>query len=307
MRSISLLSSLLLSLILAGSVTAAAQQSRFESGPGAVNDESNEICNVEELVQNDLDKNENNTPGLNPERISVLNWNIYKGKRENWATDFKRYSYKHDVVMIQEAHLGENLKSVLDRGHQYWTLNAAFLYQDKATGVMTASRVKPLHSCGQRTVEPFIRFPKTSLISYYPVEGMNENLMVANIHGINFTFGVGVYKKQIEKLYDVMKNHDGPVVLAGDFNTWSDERMLIVGDLAQRLSLKSLDYTSHNRTVIFGNALDHVFYRGLEPLEHDTWYVTSSDHNPTRVSFRVKDRVVVNAELAEGEIDDDNC
>jgi endonuclease/exonuclease/phosphatase (EEP) superfamily protein YafD len=172
---------------------------------------------------------------------------------------------------------------------------------------MTASRVKPLRSCGQRTAEPIIRYPKTSLISYYPVEGMNENLLVANIHGINFTFGVGAYKEQIENLYDVMKYHNGPIVLAGDFNTWSDKRMLIVDDLAQRLSLESLDYASHNRTVVFGNALDHVFYRGLEPVEHDTWYVTSSDHNPTRVSFRVKDNAAVATELAAVEFDENDC
>jgi len=307
MRYISLFSSLLVPLILAGSVTAAAEQSSFEYKPGAHNDESNGSCGVEKLVKNNIDIAESNTPGLNPERISVLNWNIYKGQRENWATDFKRYTYKHDVVMIQEAHLGDDLKSMLDTEHQYWALNTAFHYKDMATGVMTASRVKPVQSCGQSTVEPFIRFPKTSLVSYYPVEGMAENLMVANIHSINFTFGVGVYKEQIEKLYDVMKHHNGPVVLAGDFNTWSDKRMQIVEDLAQRLSLESLDYTSHNRTIVFGNALDHVFYRGLEPVEHDTWYVTSSDHNPTRVSFRMKDHTVVNTELAAGESDDENC
>jgi len=306
MRFISLLSSLLVSLILAGSVTA-AQKSGFENGPEAHDDQSNGSCGVERLVQNNIDIAEGISPALNPEKISVLNWNIYKGKRENWATDFKRYSYRHDVVMIQEVHLGDDLKSMLDTEHQYWTLNTAFNYKDKATGVMTASRVKPVHSCGQSTVEPFIRFPKTSLVSYYPVEGMVENLLVANIHGINFTFGVGVYKEQIEKLYDVMRHHNGPVVLAGDFNTWSDKRMQIVEDLAQRLSLESLDYTSHNRTIVLGNAIDHVFYRGLEPVEHDTWYVTSSDHNPTRVSFRVKNHIVDNTDLAVGDIDDENC
>ena len=307
MRFISLLSSLLLSLILAGCVTAAAQQSRFENKPETLKDENNGICNVEKLVQNGQGNAESDAPALNPERISVLNWNIYKGKRENWAIDFKRYSYKHDVLLIQEAHLGNDLQSVLDNEHQYWALNAAFNYQGKATGVMTASRVKPLRSCGQRRAEPIIRYPKTSLISYYPVEGMNENLLVANIHGINFTFGVGAYKEQIEKLYDVMKHHNGPIVLAGDFNTWSDKRMLIVDDLAQRLSLESLDYTSHNRTIVFGNALDHVFYRGLDPVEHDTWYVTSSDHNPTRVSFRVKDNAAFDTELAAGRFYEDDC
>jgi len=306
MRFISFISSLLLSLILAGSVTA-AQQSTFDIRPGTHDSQHNNSCDLEKLVHGELENESSINTGLNPERISVLNWNIYKGKRENWSLDFKRYTYKHDVVTIQEAHLGDDLKSMLDTGQQYWTLNTAFHYQDKATGVMTASRVKPVLSCGQSIAEPFIRFPKTSLISYYPIEGMVEHLLVANIHGINFTFGVGVYKEQIEKLYEVMRHHDGPVVLAGDFNTWSDKRMKIVEGLAQRLSLESLDYTSHNRTIVFGNALDHVFYRGLEPVEHDTWYVTSSDHNPTRVSFRVKDHITDNTDLAGGESDDENC
>ncbi len=307
MRLFSFISSLFLLLILTGCVTAATQQVVLEGAAETQKDEGDGSCDVEKLVRNNQVKGDNHAIALDPERISVLNWNIYKGQRKNWMTDFKRYSYKHDVVMIQEANLGEDLKSMLDKHHQYWTLNNAFDYQDKATGVMTASRVKPVHSCGQRTAEPFIRFPKTSLVSYYPVKGLNENLLVANIHGINFTLGVGVYKEQIEKLYDAMKHHNGPIVLAGDFNTWSDARMQIVADLAQRLSLESLDYTSHNRTIVFGNAIDHVFYRGLEPLEHDTWYVTSSDHNPTRVSFRVKDNTVVNADLAVGELDDENC
>lgn len=307
MRLFSFISSLFLLLTLAGCVTATGHQVVLEGATETQKAEGNGGCDVDKLVQNSLVNDDNHATALDPERISVLNWNIYKEQRENWMTDLKRYSYKHDVVMIQEANLSEDLKSVLGKQHQYWTLNTAFHYQDKATGVMTASRVKPVHSCGQSTVEPFIRFPKTSLVSYYPMKGINENLLVANIHGINFTLGVSVYKEQIEKLYEVMKHHNGPIVLAGDFNTWSDTRMQIVDDLARRLSLESLDYTSHNRTLVFGNAIDHVFYRGLEPLEHDTWYVSSSDHNPTRVSFRVKDNAAVNADLAMGELTDEDC
>jgi endonuclease/exonuclease/phosphatase (EEP) superfamily protein YafD len=136
---------------------------------------------------------------------------------------------------------------------------------------------------------------------------MDENLLVANIHGINFTLGVAIYQEQLESLFELMKQHTGPIVLAGDFNTWSDERMQIVEDLAQSLMLESLDYTNHNRTIMFGNALDHVFYRGLEPVEHDTWHVTSSDHNPTHVSFRVKGDRVTETSIAANDFDEDNC
>ena len=264
-------------------------------------------CRAGQILQNN-DTNSGNEPaGLDPERISLLNWNIYKGKRDDWAIDFKRYSHKHDILTIQEAHLDNKMESVLDRGHRHWALNVAFDYWDKATGVMTASEIKPVTLCGQREKEPWIRTAKTSLVSYYPLTGVHEQLLVANVHGINFTIGVKAYKKQIDQLYDLIKHHQGPVILAGDFNTWSDERTRIVERLAKRLTLSSLDYSSHNRTSVFGRAIDHVFYRGLEPLEHDTWQVSSSDHNPTRVSFRINSYYLVGDGESERPIDENNC
>jgi endonuclease/exonuclease/phosphatase (EEP) superfamily protein YafD len=223
-----------------------------------------------------------------------LNWNVYKGQRENWQDDFRQYSNMHDILIIQEAHLDNATEELLDKTHRYWTLNTAFYLNDAVTGVMNASKVKPLYSCGQRTAEPLIRLPKTGLISYYPVAGQVEYLLVANLHGINFSYGVDVYKHQLNELYEAMRYHQGPIILAGDFNTWSDERMQVLMDYVDRLSLSALDYTSHNhtRTLVFGNALDHVFYRGLELVEHNTWYVTSSDHNPTSASFRIKPQPV---------------
>ena len=306
MRLISYLSGLLALLILAGSV-AAARLTAPQGDLVVQADLDGGYCTADRLVSSAMDNTDQRDSSLDPERISMLNWNIYKGQRENWATDFKRYAYRHDIVTVQEAHLDDELKSMLDGEHQYWTLNTAFHYKDRATGVMTAARVKPVTSCGQRIAEPLIRFPKTSLISYYPIDGIREQLLVANIHGINFTLGVDAYKQQIEKLYEVIRYHEGPVILAGDFNTWSDKRMLVVEHLARRLSLSSLDYTNHNRTSVFGNALDHVFYRGLDPIEHDTWHVTSSDHNPTRVSFKVKDSILLYPDFIAGEIDENNC
>ena len=48
----------------------------------------------------------------------------------------------------------------------------------------------------------------------------------------------------------------------------------------------TISYKNQNRVTLFGNALDHVFYRQLELISHDTIKVTSSDHNPIKVSFK---------------------
>ena len=285
MRFISVFSGLLASLVLAGCVSAPARQLVLESSQVVHHGENAGSCNDENVVRNMQSEESAESHGLDPANISVLNWNIYKGQREDWAADFRRYIRDHDVVTMQEAHLDDDLRSMLGREHSDWVLNTAFHYQGKATGVMTASRVQPVYSCGQHTAEPLIRLPKTSLVSYYPVAGMQEDLLVANIHGINFTLGLDVYKEQREKLYSAIKSHAGPVVLAGDFNTWRKRRLEILLSLTERLDLSELSFDVDYRIAPFGTIVDRVFVRGLKAVETSTEVVDSSDHNPRAITL----------------------
>ncbi len=225
---------------------------------------------------------------LDPESISVLNWNIYKGQRDNWAEDFREFSRDRDIVIIQEAMLHSDLTESLKEQNYNWNLNTGFHYKSVATGVLTASRVKSVSKTGLRTTEPFLRLPKATLISRYDLRGTSEQLLVANIHSVNFTLGKAAYTKQIRELQAALEQHDGPIILAGDFNSWSDERLRIIEQMISELSLKSLAYENHNRTKIFGQEIDHVFYRGLEPTRLETREVTSSDHNPILVTFSMQ-------------------
>lgn len=224
---------------------------------------------------------------LDPDNISLLNWNIYKSNRTNWAKDLHDFIKEQDIVTIQEAHLNDKLQSVFARHNYHWTLNAAFHIKNKPSGVMTASRIATLNTCGLRHIEPIIRTPKTALINYYPIKDTRQILLVANIHSINFTLGTSAYKRQIDQLFQMAIKHDGPVIIAGDFNTWSQARMSVLEHHATSARLSSLDYSNHIRTHVFGKALDHVFYRGLKPLSHHSWEVDSSDHNPTSVKFKL--------------------
>ena len=225
---------------------------------------------------------------LDTTNISLLNWNIYKAQRENWSEDFKSFIAGLDLVIIQEAINSPELTSLLDRQHPYWNLNSAFIYEGHEAGVLTASSTRPLFSCGFRTTEPLIRIPKTVLISVYPLANSDEKLLVANLHGINFTLGTEVYSEQIQNMIAVIEQHRGPMIVAGDFNTWSEARMDIVNSMVDHLSLQALAYDNQHRVKYFGHALDHVFYRGLEVTQEDSLRVTSSDHNPIKVSFRME-------------------
>lgn len=224
---------------------------------------------------------------LDANHISLLNWNIYKGQRDNWASDFKKQIQHQDIVVLQEALLKQALFQALSTQQLNWSLNTAFYYDDVQAGVLTASRVRALRSCGLRAEEPLIKIPKTILVSEYRLSNGEQNLLVANIHAINFTLGTEAYEQQITSLTNAIRHHTGPLIVAGDFNTWSDSRMGIVNDMAERLLLTAVTYKSHNRLTVFGNPLDHVFYRGLELIKEETLSVNSSDHNPIRVTFRV--------------------
>jgi endonuclease/exonuclease/phosphatase (EEP) superfamily protein YafD len=259
--------------------------SRSENALNALHQEQDpESCQVLAAVNNkDVQKQ-----GLDPENIAVLNWNIYKGDAEGWQKDLSSFAQSHDVMTIQEAYLDDELSGLLQTHDFNWVMNTAFHLNGNAAGVMTVANSNAIGSCGFQNNEPIIRVPKATLVSYYNIDGHDSKLLVANIHGINFTLGVAAYREQLDQLYDSIKHHDGPMVVAGDFNSWSDDRMTEVMQLLDKLSLSSLDYPVNNKTHIFGNAIDHVFYRQLQPVSKKVWQVSSSDHNPISVTFSLK-------------------
>ncbi len=225
--------------------------------------------------------------GLSPDNISLFGWNMYKGSLDGWDDDFLRFSNGKDIILLQEASLDKRLQEVLQQQNLYWNLNNAFLYQEHETGVLLASAVPAIVSCGQRTREPIIGIPKTILIAKYAIAYSEKELLLANVHGINFTLGTGAYREQFDGLERILQNHNGPLIVAGDFNNWSDGRSDIVSEFATRLSLQILRFEDESRTAFFGDPVDHVFYRGLEPFDSKAYPVDSSDHNPITVNFRL--------------------
>ena len=226
------------------------------------------------------------TGALDPHGFSIMSWNIYKGSGDNWQQDLDRIGDRQDILLLQEALLKDELKTYLKQRGLHWHLNTAFSLNDTQTGVMTAARLKSNGHCALRTYEPLIRTPKTVLVSRYELAGMPQQLLVANIHGINFTLGLDAYRRQLDAMEAILERHRGPIILAGDFNNWSKSRSRLISEMIQRLSLEQLPFRNHNRTRVFGSEIDHIFYRGLTVMAHKTYEVTSSDHNPITVTFR---------------------
>jgi endonuclease/exonuclease/phosphatase (EEP) superfamily protein YafD len=224
---------------------------------------------------------------LDPAGFRVMIWNVYKAQEENWSDEFAQLSEDQDLVLLQEAHLTRRFRTELERSRYWWSMVRAFDFKGVETGVLTAGKGPASAACLHRAVEPLIRTPKSALLARFILDGSREELWVANLHGVNFTLGVGSFREQLETLAEVLERHSGPLILAGDFNNWSGRRSAILRTINGRLNLMPLQLTEDKRSRHWGRHVDHVFYRGLEVVAADSREVSSSDHNPVRVKFRV--------------------
>jgi endonuclease/exonuclease/phosphatase (EEP) superfamily protein YafD len=221
---------------------------------------------------------------LRSERIRVLVWNVQKAGSDQWIGDFRTLAEGSDLVLLQEARMHDEFSHGI-ASLPRWDMVSAWQWRDTPTGVLTASDAKPLsvRALGHR--EPLIRTNKSALVTEYGIAGSNKTLLVANIHAINFTIDTRAFRRQLIAVADLLDEHDGPVILSGDLNTWRGERHAIVDEIADALGLRAVAFDGP-RKQFRQLPLDHVFYRDLELLDAGVTAVDSSDHNPLHVTFQ---------------------
>lgn len=226
------------------------------------------------------------TEGFDPAApLSVLSWNIWKGRHPEWHKDFEFMVDGRDLVLLQEAVLHE------DDGHApdhlpWWSFSPGYSNWRYRSGVMTYSRFRPDFFCSLVATEPWLKTPKAASILHFPVRGPIESLLVVNIHVVNFALGTKAFLGQVDKIGEILKAHQGPIVLGGDFNTWRSDRGEIVMKLAEVHGLQEVVFDNDSRLEKFGQVLDYIFVRGFTVDLSDTGRVYTSDHNPLLVDLR---------------------
>lgn len=224
---------------------------------------------------------------LDPHSISLLNWNTFKGKNESWMQTFSQFSEKQDLITLQEAYLTDDFRRLLDNMQLNWDLATAFKKLNFAAGVLTASHTQPLSVCVQRNMEPWVLLPKSTLISVFPLRHRKHRLLLINIHAINFTFGDIAFRNQLIQIAGALIEHQGPVIIAGDFNTWSLSREQMLNDiLVEPFSLSEVYFNPDTMKTMFKHQLDHVYFRDLVVLAKHSARTKVSDHNPMWVTFK---------------------
>jgi endonuclease/exonuclease/phosphatase (EEP) superfamily protein YafD len=220
--------------------------------------------------------------------ISVVNWNIQKGKNTAWVGDLAARNMGPDLLILQEASVKTVAWQDLVPDH-FSSFAEGFGPNWSPSGVMTVSAAEPMTECELVAHEPWFGTRKATLITEYGLSDSDDTLLVVNIHGINFTFGVDELAKQFAQARAVIDAHDGPVLFSGDFNTWRGQRAKVLEEMLSELGLNALEYDVDHRKRFFGWALDHIYVRGLYSEHATTLDSSASDHNPMAVRLRLAD------------------
>lgn len=220
---------------------------------------------------------------FSPEHIRVAIWNMCKGAGGVlFEHDFRSLLYRSDLLLAQEALLSQrSIRTFGERGFE--TIHAAAYKRRDGLrdGVMTVSRVKCADFV-QRVIckypEPIFKTPKAALIKFFPIRGLKDKLLVVNVHATLVRF-VPAAIEEMEHLISYIQDHRGPIIFAGDFNTFTPGYLRAVRYVLAKIGLEYVPIPLDPRPRT--QALDQVFCRGLS-VKHvaiDT-SVRNSDHFP---------------------------
>lgn len=216
--------------------------------------------------------------------LTVLVWNIYKQKNSLLLPELSALVERHDLSLLQEAVSRLDLLALLRDKNQFFDQVNAFTLNDEIAGVMTASKYKPVRVCAFIEKEPLLQLPKSGLLSQYALSN-GEKLSVINLHSVNFTFDLAVYQNQIQALINEVNQRKGPLIVAGDFNSWNEARFNLLDKLLSELGLKPVLFEEDQRLYVFGHPLDHLYYRDLRLIKASTKETKASDHAWLSASF----------------------
>lgn len=220
--------------------------------------------------------------------FSLLIWNLHKGQDAGWQQALARLADGKDFLLLQEVLNTQQLAEQYSAQFPTALYAIAFAYLQQQSGVEILSKFTPHFYCAGAKSEPWIRIPKVGAAMSLPLAD-GKSLLLVNVHLINFEMNPTNYGKQLRTLMQLISQHQGPIIFAGDFNSWSGYRMSRIQALIAEYGLQEVRFQQDHRLRFLGNPLDHIFVRGLNVLNATTEPTESSDHAPLLLEVALAD------------------
>jgi endonuclease/exonuclease/phosphatase (EEP) superfamily protein YafD len=217
----------------------------------------------------------------------MLVWNAAKAKKKEWASDFRSLLPGVSFVLLQEATDQKKMISEFNACADFaWTFALNRKKQRYRYGVLigTPFIAQKTYFIRSPVLEPILKTDKMALGSTYAIKKRILKLLIINIHAINFR-GLKAFKAHINAVKKVIEHHEGPLIFAGDFNSWSLKRLRFLYKTIKEIGLESVRWDNRPFTIL-GMVLDHIFIRGVKVERAEFLHeITSSDHKPMILEF----------------------
>ena len=224
----------------------------------------------------------------NQDRIEILLWNV-KEDRGIQNMPVQLADSEADFFLFQEAS-AYAINTLRDHLPGRETLT---IHNGRTYGVGTLSRTEP---CEAYTVEvddePVMpKIDKGIVVQIFKLKD-GRKLKMINVHLplfiLSMSYGEGGYKKGLRALEKEVKLHQGPLILAGDFNGWTPNRTsYLIPEFVQKTGLSEVEFEADSSNRAAWLKLDRVFYRGVQPVYVQTrTELDVSDHYMREIEFQ---------------------
>jgi endonuclease/exonuclease/phosphatase (EEP) superfamily protein YafD len=214
--------------------------------------------------------------------IELLVWNVQKFENPA-AIEWLKGTSSH-IIFTQESiasiqqKFAEDLKAANTFAPGYRTLS------NETSGVGIVTTLQTLMSCAWQHEEPWLLTPKATLVS--ALRTADQVMIAVNLHAVNFSIGTQELRDQLDAISAVIAQHQGPVVVAGDFNTWSKARTEILKLFAEEHDLSATAFDPDYRVRPFSYPLDHILTKNVEVLNTRSEQSDLSDHTPLILTIK---------------------
>lgn len=236
--------------------------------------------------------------------FNLFVWNLYMLKnidtqklKKTRITDIINHSH---ILLLQEVIVEEN-----DLHHklgfdQFHVFQVPYLKKKRKTylpnsiwnGFLTASKVASQDNTVVIGEAKDIADGTQSMaiVSFFPIKESSERLMLIHVHnGVSFFRTLNLLKG----LKATIDKHNGPLIVAGDFNSFLYKKYIVKSWAKKRKLHDSKVETPFKFKFIKLGQLDHALYRGLQ-LKNKVNVIQKtnelSDHLGYSLNFILKDK-----------------
>lgn len=229
-------------------------------------------------------------PTLNalPDTFRLCVWNWHKCKHPLWQKDFLTLCNQSDLFLAQEVQLSPACQQAALQSGLHWDAAISFLSPRRKipTGIAAGCRAPAKQILFDASaLEPLLRIPKMTMWLVYPLANGGQ-LLAVNLHAVNFS-GLSSFKYHLRQAARRVHEFEGPVIVAGDFNVWSENRRLEMLVMARALGLQEVPFLPDLRTRYLHRPVDYIFTRGLNVCSSRVQPFYSSDHRPLQALLQI--------------------